>query len=85
VAFQYTQVSGSYTNAITVAATPGIVTGMLDTPVSAVISGLAPGTFYYYRVVANNGASTATGDERSFRTSASTKQEHRLYLALGLR
>jgi hypothetical protein len=37
-------------------------------PVSAVISGLAPGTKYHFRVVATNSAATNEGNERGFTT-----------------
>ena len=45
------------------------VSGSGDTPVSAVLGGLAPNTTYYYRVVATNAAGTTNGAEQSFRTA----------------
>jgi hypothetical protein len=42
--------------------------GTHPVPVSAVISGLAPGTKYHFRVVATNSAATAEGFESAFTT-----------------
>jgi hypothetical protein len=43
-----------------------------DKDVSAGLSGLTPGTTYYYRVVATNAKGTAYGDIKSFTTPADT-------------
>jgi trimeric autotransporter adhesin len=51
-----------------VSATPGIVTGNTDTPVSAAISGLTVNTTYHYRVVGTNSAGSAYGEDLTFTT-----------------
>jgi hypothetical protein len=43
--------------------------GAGDTPVSAAITGLIPGTLYYFRVVATNSAGTTYGSDQTFTTS----------------
>lgn len=54
----------------TATATPGTVTGYIDTAVSAAISGLAPTTTYHYRVVGVNSSGTLNGLDRTFTTPA---------------
>lgn len=51
---------------------PGSDAGSGSTPVrvSAALSGLAPFTTYYYRVVASNSTGTSYGEEKSFKTLA---------------
>jgi hypothetical protein len=68
VTFQITTISGNYTNARTVAATPGTISGAINTAVTATASGLTPATTYYYRVVASSDAGTTTGNQQSFKT-----------------
>src|SRR5205085_4559322 len=70
VAFQWGATSGSYPNTITL---PDTLSGSSAKAVSASLTGLAPDTTYYYRVVATSSAGTATGGEQSFRTSAQVK------------
>ena len=67
--FQYDTVSGSYTNT----SSTQTVTGASDTTVSISISGLSPGTTYYYRIVAQNSAGTVYGSEMSFTTLSDTE------------
>ena len=57
----------------TIAATPGTVSGVADTTVSAALSGLTPGTTYYYRAIASGGVmgGDAVGSIQSFTTAAS--------------
>ncbi len=52
--------------------TPGTstVTGTDPTPVSCELTGLLPGTYYFYRVVATNADGTSYGDIEMLRTSA---------------
>ena len=45
-----------------------IAAGITDQPVSAQLSGLAPGVRYHFRVVAMSSAGTATGIDKSFGT-----------------
>jgi hypothetical protein len=45
-------------------------------PVSAAISGLAPGTPYHFRIVATNSAGTSTGADSVFTTSSSAPVPH---------
>src|SRR5262249_61539423 len=54
-------------------ATPEQVVGNGSAPlaVSANLSGLAPSTTYHFRVTATNGLGTASGADRTFRTSGS--------------
>lgn len=47
---------------------PSPVTGLADTAVSAMLTGLQPNTTYHYRVVAVNGAGTVSGEGRTFTT-----------------
>lgn len=66
VIFQYgtTKAYGS-----TIAATPGTVTGMTNTHVSAAISGLNPKRVYHFRVVGVNSAGTTNGSDLTFTKS----------------
>lgn len=48
----------------------GPITGNNPQQVGADVSGLAPGTQYYYRLVAVNASGTASGRNRTFRTPA---------------
>jgi hypothetical protein len=43
--------------------------GSSEAPVSSPITGLQPGTTYYYRIIANSPTGTAAGTEASFKTS----------------
>jgi phosphodiesterase/alkaline phosphatase D-like protein len=43
--------------------------GTADTPVSADLAGLTPGTTYHYRVIATNADGTTVGADRTFRTT----------------
>jgi hypothetical protein len=57
----------------TVAATPAPLTGSLATAVSATLTGLAPGTDYYYRAVASGPGGTVADDSaQSFTTPVAT-------------
>ena len=51
-----------------VAATPGTVTGMTNTAVSASLSSLLIGSTYHFRVIAVNGAGTTYGSDLTFLT-----------------
>jgi uncharacterized delta-60 repeat protein len=63
VSFEY----GPDTNyGSTIAAIPASVSSGLDTPVSATLNGLAPGTTWHYRVSATNSIATTPGLDRSF-------------------
>jgi hypothetical protein len=53
-----------------ISANPGVVTGTSPVPVSAVITGLNPGTLYYCRVVATNSNGTVTTNDIPFTTQA---------------
>jgi len=52
----------------TVTATPGIVTGITDTSVSYLLTGLSPNTLYHYRVLGQNGSGTTSGSDMTFTT-----------------
>jgi LPXTG-site transpeptidase (sortase) family protein len=69
VAFEYgtTIAYGS-----TVTATPGTVTGIANTPVSAMLTGMVTNTTYHYRVVAVNGGGPAYGGDLTFTTLGTT-------------
>jgi hypothetical protein len=54
----------------TVAATPGSVTGITPTNVSALISGLTAYTTYHFRVVATSASGTVSGNDMTFTTLA---------------
>src|SRR5262249_57930514 len=57
----------------TVAATPAPLTGPQATAVSASLTGLAPGTTYYYRAVATGpGGTVADSSAQSFTTQVAT-------------
>jgi hypothetical protein len=44
--------------------------GTADTPVSAAVGGLAPGTTYHYRLVAQNAGGTSYGNDQTFSTQS---------------
>lgn len=48
---------------------PGTVSGNASKSVSTDVTGLIPGTKYYFRIVASSASGTATGSEMSFTTS----------------
>jgi phosphodiesterase/alkaline phosphatase D-like protein len=50
------------------AATPGTVTGNVNTPVSALVISLLPNTTYHYRTKAVSGAQTVYGADKTFLT-----------------
>jgi len=52
----------------TIAATPSPVTGNSFTAISANLTGLSPGTFYFFRAVATNASGTTNGDILAFST-----------------
>ena len=52
-----------------IAATPGTVSGLTSTQVSASISGLLSGTIYHYRVIATSELGTSIGDDMTFTTT----------------
>ena len=54
----------------TVSADQGTVTGLVDSPVTATLSGLVPNTTYHYRVKGTNIAGTANGGDLTFTTPA---------------
>ncbi|MEW5827709.1 MAG: hypothetical protein AB1846_02375 [Chloroflexota bacterium] len=66
VTFEY-GLTTAYGSTVTADQSP--VIGMLDEPVSAVISGLQPNTTYHYRVVGQNSAGTANGGDLTFTTA----------------
>jgi trimeric autotransporter adhesin len=69
VSFEWgTTAGGPYPNTAPAAESP--VAGSADEPVSVGISGLAPETTYYYRVVATNAGGTVTSSEASLTTGA---------------
>jgi hypothetical protein len=78
VTFQYSHYSGSYTDENIVTSSAGLISGTLDTPVSASVSGLIPGEVYYYRIVASSDTGKVYGEEQSFRTAG----EYRAFLPL---
>ncbi|MBI5101778.1 MAG: S8 family serine peptidase [Nitrospirae bacterium] len=54
----------------TVSAAPGTVSGNVNTPLSAAVTGLAPNTFYHFRVKATTpGIGTSYDNEMTFSTS----------------
>lgn len=69
--FALSLISGDYSSAAWVEATPGRVTGATTTPVSAVASNLVPGQTYYYRII-TDGSTMAVGNEQSFTTPLPT-------------
>ncbi|MCX6874522.1 MAG: hypothetical protein NTW21_12065 [Verrucomicrobia bacterium] len=66
VVFEYGTDGNSFPD--TVAATPGVVGGRVNTPVSAAVAGLTKGTTCFYRIVATNAAGTTVTGAVSFRT-----------------
>ncbi len=67
VIFEYGTMSGSYIRVIS--ATPGTLSGSDEKNVSATISGLTPGTKYYFRVAALNSLGKTYGSEMTFNTN----------------
>ncbi|MCK9408118.1 MAG: FG-GAP-like repeat-containing protein, partial [Bacteroidetes bacterium] len=67
VRFLYGIVSGIYTDSVTAAQSP--VSGLTNTPVSAVLSGLDSNTTYYFLVAASNTDGYVRGGELSFTTT----------------
>jgi uncharacterized alkaline shock family protein YloU len=55
----------------TVPGVPSPVTGNLDNPVTASITGLSPCTLYHYHCVGASSEGTSRGDDMTFQTSAS--------------
>lgn len=53
----------------TLAATPGVVAGSADTPVSAALTGLLPHTKYHYRLRASGSLGSAMGSTMTFTTA----------------
>ncbi len=66
VVFEWGTDGNSFPNVA--AATPGIVTGSTDVPVSADVAGLQVGATYFYRIKATNVAGTTVSGARSFIT-----------------
>ncbi len=66
VAFEFGLTSG-YGNTLTAA--PATLTGNLDTPVAATLSGLLSNTTYHYRVNATGPGGTTTGPDMTFTTT----------------
>ncbi|MEO5974866.1 MAG: IPT/TIG domain-containing protein [Ilumatobacteraceae bacterium] len=67
VSFEY-GTAANLSGSTTVSATPSTVSGSIDTSVSVALSGLNPGTTYFFRVVASSVYGTATGSIVSFTT-----------------
>jgi hypothetical protein len=66
--FEYGTSSGTYTNKAPV--TPGSAgSGYSSTPVSTTVTGLTPGTRYYYRLTATNASGTSFGVQVPFLSS----------------
>ena len=66
--FSYGVASGVYTGTSTTQSVSG-------TDVSIGISSFSSGTTYYYRIAANSGAGTSTGNEASFTTTSAPSEE----------
>ncbi|MEI7953810.1 MAG: cadherin-like beta sandwich domain-containing protein [Verrucomicrobiota bacterium] len=66
IAFEF-GLPSAYGNTLTAA--PATLTGNLDTPVAAPLSGLLSGTTYHYRVNATGPGGTATGPDMTFTTT----------------
>jgi hypothetical protein len=64
--FEYRTTASPYTS------TPGdsLTTGSGDIPVSESVSGLSPGTTYFFRIAASNAGGSSTASEQSFKTAA---------------
>ena len=69
VSFEYGLTTGYGSVA---ASTPSTVTGSTNTNVSAIITGLATGTTYHYRVKATNSLGTTNGSDMTFTTAPSS-------------
>jgi formylglycine-generating enzyme required for sulfatase activity len=70
VTFEYKE--STAINWITVPASPSIVTGNVFTNVSCNLSGLLPGKTYQFKVKADKGGETTTGNELTFTTKYSS-------------
>lgn len=68
VSFQYSTSPTLAGSPSTIAATPSPVTGTTSVAVSAAITGLAPGTAYYARLLAADGTTNAAGAITTFTT-----------------
>jgi phosphodiesterase/alkaline phosphatase D-like protein len=66
VHFEYGTDGNTFPNSA--AASPAIVSGNSDTPISAAVAGLTKGTTYFYRVVAVNAGGTTVSGVSSFMT-----------------
>ncbi|MFO7622059.1 MAG: fibrobacter succinogenes major paralogous domain-containing protein [Bacteroidales bacterium] len=51
-----------------ISSTPDVITGDEDVPVKVALSDLAPGTLYYYRILAENSIGSTYGSELTFTT-----------------
>ena len=69
VGFEY-GLTDSYGSSVTAAQSP--VIGTADIPVSAALTGLAPGTTYHYRAVGENSGGAANGEDQTFTTLCSS-------------
>lgn len=56
----------------TISATPGTVTGVSNTGVTATATSLIPGQTYHYRVAATNSLGTSYGNDQTFTTNTKT-------------
>lgn len=66
--FEYGTASGSYTNKVPIPA-ESVGNGYSQVTVKNKISGLTPGTAYYFRVTASNASGTVNGSEMPFLSS----------------
>jgi hypothetical protein len=69
-AFEYGTRAGAFTNTVPCSPLPG--DGTTPVPVSAALTGLPPGTAYYYRLVATDANAAVDGQESSFKFSPTT-------------
>jgi hypothetical protein len=66
---RYSTSADSVAEGISPSVTPSSVTGSTDTTVSALLTGLSPGTTYFFRVLATNSSGTNFGETLSFTTA----------------
>lgn len=66
VVFEYGSDGNTFPH--TVAASPGMINGAADAPVTSAVAGLTKGSTYYYRLVATNIAGTTVTGSVAFRT-----------------
>jgi alpha-tubulin suppressor-like RCC1 family protein len=52
----------------TISAVPATLSGTAETSVGAILEGLSPGTSYHFRVLADNGVATISGEDLTFTT-----------------